>query len=47
MDILQMEPPSTKECVGNMDKVESSKEVIESNVETKDKNWEGRSHMQT
>ena len=24
-------------CVGNMDEVESSKEVIESNIETKDK----------
>ena len=30
-----MGPPSTKELVGNMDEVESRKEVIKSNIETK------------
>ena len=38
IDTLQMGPTSTKELVGNVEKVESRKEVIESNVETKDKN---------
>ena len=32
-----MGPPSTKKCVVNVDKVYPIKEVIESNVETKDK----------
>ena len=35
-----MGPPSTKEHVGNVDKFDSIKEAIESNVEIKDKNIE-------
>ena len=32
MDTLQMRPPSTKESVLNVDKFDTNKEVIESNV---------------
>ena len=32
IDTLEMVPPSTKEHVGNIDKVESRKDMIESNV---------------
>ena len=34
---LQMGPPLTKECVGDTNKFESRKKVIQSNAETKDK----------
>ena len=40
---LHMGLTSTKDFVGNVYKVESIKEVIDSNVDTKDKKWEGRS----
>ena len=39
-----MGPPSTKEHVGNVDKFDSIKEAIESNVEIKDKNIERKKH---
>ena len=35
IDTLQMVPPSNKECLANMYKVRSSKEVIKSNAEVK------------
>ena len=38
IDNLHMGPPSTNERVENVDEVNSMKEVIESNIETKDKN---------
>ena len=36
IDTLQMGPPSNRECVRDKEEVESSREVIESNIETKD-----------
>ena len=39
IDNLQMGPPSTNDCVGNMDEVKYSKEVIESNIEKNDERW--------
>ena len=36
-DSPQTGPPSTREHVGNVDEVESRKEVIDSNVDTKEK----------
>ena len=42
VDTLQMEPPSTKEHVGNVVKVRSNQEEIKSNMETRGEIIESR-----